>query len=176
MKLLKTGVLAFSFLCALVFEGTSIVHVQASSVHFNKVPKILRGVWESKEYKKKRHNDSHIYFLNKQLIVHNKEFHLEDFVSDEHKNRLFNSGPYGSFAGNQHKLAFRKISNRHYMITGDYQAQSDEFHSGYRVLLSKNHKSMKVYRYTKVKRPGYVTGHQFYVGYFKYYRIPNPLK
>lgn len=139
---------------------------QAQAIHFNRAPKVLKGGWETNDRKLKVHSDPRIHYVVTSLYVANKEFHLEDFTMDKHKENLFNSGPYGSFARKHHKLAFRKISNRHYVITGDYSAMSGEYKSGYQVYLSKNRRSVKVYRYAKIKRPGYVKGHRYTVGNF----------
>lgn len=158
----------FALFCGLGLGFSNPGKMQASTVHFNKAPKVLKGPWATKDRKPKTHNDKRIHYWVTYLYVTNRDFHLEDFALDKHKENLFNSGPYGSFAGERHKLAFRKISSRHYVITGDYQILSDQYKSGYRVRLSKSRKSMKVYRYTKVKRPGYVFGHRYYVG--KFYR------
>jgi len=115
----------------------------------------------------KIHNNSKIHYWITGLYVMNKSFHLEGFALDKHKNNISNTGPYGSFAGDHHKLAFRRVSSRHYVVTGDYQPMFDHnISSGYRVRLSKSHKSMKRYCYSKVKHPGYVKGHRYYEGVF----------
>jgi len=115
----------------------------------------------------KTHNNPKIHYWITGIYVMNKSFHLEGFALDKHKNNISNTGPYGSFAGDHRKLAFRRISSRRYVVTGDYQPTStDNKSSGYRVRLSKNRKSMKLYRYAKVKHPGYVKGHRYYEGAF----------
>lgn len=148
---------------------TSIDGNAQSKVLFNKAPKVLRGFWEAK-YRLHVASYPAIYSGATDLNVSDEEFHLEDFTYDKRGNSLFNSGPYGSFARKNNKLAFRKISKHHYVITGDYQAYSGKHKSGYRVLLSKNYHSMKVYRYEKLKRPGFVKGHRYYEGKFHLYK------
>jgi len=141
--------------------------VQASSIHYNKVPKVLKGEWSTKYLKVNDSSNPKVHYRYTRLFVTNRDFHLEGYYADKHKNNISNSGIYGSFAGSHHKLAFRKICSRHYVITGDYQPTStDNKSSGYRVRLSKSHKSMKLYCYAKVKRPGYVKGKRQYVGNF----------
>lgn len=145
--------------------------VLASSVHFNKAPKVIKGMWATKTLKiaKKYRNNNNYYWTNG-IYVNNKNFSLEGHTFTKHMGSVSNTGRYGTFSGDYHRLAFRKVSSRSYVLTGDRQPMFDKVRTGYKVILSKDHKSMKVYYYAKVKRSGYVGGHKHYEGnFFRYH-------
>jgi len=149
-----------------VFGGSN-TNTFASSTHWNKAPKILKGSWRTTTYKTaKKYSNSRNRYWYSHVYIDNKDFHVEDFMLNKHKENEYNSGPYGAFNDKISKLAFQKMAKRHYNIRG---SDSTIFSSGitvFSVYLSKSHKSMKIYSHNRFPDFSSHFGSKHYVGRF----------
>lgn len=149
--------------------GLSVsTNVSASSTHFNKAPKVLKGSWKTKTRKTpKKYSSSRNRYAYTDLYITNKQFHLEDFMLNKHKGNEYNSGPYGAYSGKTDKLGFQKMSSRHYDIWGNIQPMFESRMSGFSVYLSESHRSMKVYSRNITDHGDYYRfGAKHYIGRF----------
>jgi len=157
--------------------GESNTNTYASSTHWNKAPKVLKGSWQTATHKTaKKLSNSRNRYWNTNLYIDNNDFHLEDFMLNKHKGNEYNSGPYGAFNGKTSNLAFQKMTKHHYDIWGNSQTMFTKNMSGFSVYLSKSRKSMKVYsRKVTDRGSSYHFGSKYYIARFKI-EVQHPLR
>lgn len=141
----------------------------ASTTHYDRAPKVLKGGWVTNYHKTPRkYSDSRNRYWFTNLYVTNKQFHLEDFMLNKHKGNEYNSGPYGAFSGKRWYLAFEKLTSRRYYVFGSIDFwDNSKAQNGYGIVLSHSHKHAKVYSFKVTLRNGYSDfSHRHYIGYF----------
>lgn len=155
--------------------GTMILALQpvsASITHWNRVPKMLKGDWETKKFLRSKHY--HYIDLN----ASNRDFEMNNRSEKAYGDGLIvDSGWYGSYDSNHIDLAYQTLNKHRYYVWGAMQTSSggypkDDEYTAYGVVLSHNYKSMKVYNFkVRSKKNSVYFSHINYVGHF--YHIDN---
>jgi len=82
MRLRKVLVLIATLLCGFVLGLSVGDNVQASSIHYNEAPKVLKGEWSTKYLKVNDSSNSKVHYCYTRLFVTNRDFHLEGYDTE----------------------------------------------------------------------------------------------
>lgn len=148
-----------------LFSGQT---TQASTTHWDRAPKVLKGNWITGYHKTPRkYSSSRNRYYYTSLNVTNKQFHIEDFMLNKYKHSEYNSGPYGAFS-NVYSLGFQKVTSRRYYVWGSASSwDNTNYVNGYGIVLSHSHKHLKLYSFhVKATHDSVHFSHRHYVGYF----------